>query len=85
VIDVDGYSVSTALDSAQLEEISGATNGDFYEIADADSFAAIADGLGLEWRTEGERTEIAGLLAAVAGGLLIVSVARSAALLGRVI
>jgi len=85
VIDVDGYSVATALDSTQLEEIAAATNGDFYEAADTEAFARIADGLELEWRTEGQPTEITGLLAAIAAGLLIVSAALAAVLLGRVI
>ena len=44
VIDVDGYSVATALDSTQLEEIAAATNGDFYEAADAEAFAASRTG-----------------------------------------
>jgi Ca-activated chloride channel homolog len=85
VIDVDGYSVSTALDTTQREEIAAATNGDFYEAADAEAFARIAGGLELEWRTEGEPTEITGLLAAIAAGLLIVGAALAAVLLGRMI
>lgn len=85
VIEVDGYSVSTALDGEQLEAIAAATNGRYYEAADATVFAAIADDLELEWRTEGELTEITGLLAAIAAGMLIVSAGLAAWLVGRVI
>jgi Ca-activated chloride channel family protein len=85
VIEIDGYSVSTALDSDQLDGIAAATNGHFYEAADAEAFNAIADGLELEWRTEGERSEVTGLLAAIAASLLIASAGLAAWLLGRVI
>jgi Ca-activated chloride channel homolog len=85
VIKVDGYSVSTALDSDQLEQIAAATNGTFYAAADADAFGAIADALKLEWRREGQQTEITGVLAAIAAGLLILGASLAAWLLGRVI
>jgi Ca-activated chloride channel family protein len=85
VIEVEGYSVSTALDSEQLEQIAAATNGTFYAAADADAFGAIADALELEWRREGEQTEITGILAAIAAGLLILGAGLAAWLLGRVI
>ena len=53
VIEVEGYSVSTALDSEQLEQIAAATNGTFYAAADTEHIGAIADALELEWRTRG--------------------------------
>jgi Ca-activated chloride channel homolog len=85
VIEVEGYSVSTALDKEQLEQIAAATNGTFYAAADADEFGAIADALELEWRREAEQTEITGILAAIAAGLLILGAGLAAWLLGRVI
>lgn len=85
VVDIDGYSVSTSLDSAQLEQIAAATNGSFFEAADVEAFADIADGLELEWRSDENPTEITGLLAAIAAGLLVVSAVLAAWLLGRVI
>lgn len=85
VLDVDGFQVATALDAQQLEVLAEATNGRSYRADDAGAVDEIVGEVQLAWRTEGERTEITGLLAAAAAGLALISVGLSAWLLGRVI
>jgi Ca-activated chloride channel family protein len=85
VLRIDGFQVATALDEPTLRQIATTTNGRYFNAADEQSLAKVYGSIDLSWTVRGERTEVTGLLAAVAGLLLIAAAGLSLLWYGRVI
>lgn len=85
VVEVDGFSVATALDRELLEEVASVTDGTYYEAGDAEGLAEISESIDLRFKLVSEHTEVTGLFAA-AGSLLILAGALLSVLwFGRIV
>jgi Ca-activated chloride channel family protein len=85
VVEVDGFSVATALDEQQLTEIADVTDGTYHRAGDSAMLERIYESVDLELaRVERER-EITALFAAAAGLVLALGSLLSIAWFGRVI
>jgi Ca-activated chloride channel family protein len=85
VLQVDGFSVATALDEELLRQIATTTDGTYYRAEDARALARVYDSLELGWTTRAQRMEVTAPLAALAALLLVAGVAVSLARTGRVV
>jgi Ca-activated chloride channel family protein len=78
VVEVDGFSVATALDSELLQEVASITDGTYHEAADAKGLADISETIDLRFKLVSEHTEVSaffaigGVLLLLAGALLSV-------------
>jgi Ca-activated chloride channel homolog len=85
VIEIDGFSIATALDEGLLQEIAEVTDGTYEQAADAESLTGIYESIDLEFkRVEGPR-EVTALFAAAGGLLLALGSVLSIVWFGRVI
>lgn len=85
VVEVDGFSVATALDSELLEEVATITDGTYHQAADADGLAEISETIDLRFKLTSEHSEVSGLFA-IAGVLLLLAGALLSVLwFGRVV
>ena len=84
-IEVDGFSVGTALNRGLLEQIADVTDGTFYDAAEPGTLAAIANSVDREFTRKRERREVTALFAAGAAALMVAASALSIAWFGRVI
>ncbi len=85
VVEIDGFSIATALDEGLLQEIAEVSDGTYEQAADAESLTGIYESIDLEFkRAEGPR-EVTALFAAAGGLLLAVGSVLSIAWFGRVI
>lgn len=85
VVQVDGFSVATALDSAMLEEVASVTDGSYYQADDAEGLAEISESIDLRFKLVSERTEVTGLFSAAGIVLLLVGALLSVLWFGRVV
>ncbi len=85
VVQVDGFSVATALDSELLEEVASVTDGSYYEADDADGLAEISETIDLRFKLVSQHTEVSGMFAAAGAGLLVVGALLSILWFGRVV
>jgi Ca-activated chloride channel family protein len=85
VLQIDGFQVATALDEPLLQQIASTTGGRYYAAADARALADVYDAIDPVWTVAARRTEITGLLAAVAAMLLLAGAVASVVRSGRVI
>jgi Ca-activated chloride channel family protein len=85
VVQVDGFSVATALDSELLEEVASITDGAYYEAGDAEGLEEISKTIDLRFKLVSEHIEISGLFAAGGGLLLFVGALLSVLWFGRVV
>jgi Ca-activated chloride channel family protein len=85
VVQVDGFSVATALDSELLEEVASVTDGSYHEAGDAKGLAEISETIDLRFKLVAEHTEVSGLFAAAGGLLLLIGALLSILWFGRVI
>jgi Ca-activated chloride channel family protein len=85
VLEIDGFQVATALDERTLRQIATTTNGEYFNAADEQSLAKVYGSIDLSWTVQGKKTEVTGLLAALAGLLLIAGAGLSLFWYGRVI
>jgi Ca-activated chloride channel family protein len=85
VVEIDGFQVATALDERLLREIAERTDGRYVPAPDEQSLAGIADAVDPAWTVAVQRVEVTGLVAAVAGLLLLTGVALSLAWTGRAV
>ncbi|MGE3289132.1 MAG: VWA domain-containing protein [Pseudonocardia sp.] len=83
VVEIDGFQVATALDEQLLREIAERTDGRYVPAPDEQLLAGIADAVDPAWTVAVERVEVTGLVAAVAGLLLLTGVALALAWTGR--
>ncbi|WP_353509091.1 VWA domain-containing protein [Intrasporangium sp.] len=85
VLQVDGFSIATALDKAVLEDIAKTTGGTYREAGDAASLAKIYDSIELNWTMRTVPHEVTSLVAALAALLLAVGATISVLRQGRVV
>ena len=85
VVEIDGFTVATALDEAQLTEIADVTDGAYYRASDADTLDRIYESIDLKLERVEKEREVTALFAAAGGLLLAVGSLLSIAWFGRVI
>ena len=85
VVEVDGFSLATALDEALLQEIAEVTDGTYQQAADAEALTGIYESIDLDFKRVDEPREVTALFAAVGGLLLALGSVLSIAWFGRVI
>jgi Ca-activated chloride channel family protein len=85
VIDIDGFTVATALDEAMLTEIATMTDGRYFPAPDEDALNEVYDSIDLRFTTRSENTELTGILAGAGALLLVAGGALSLAWFGRVV
>ena len=85
VVEIDGFSVATALDEALLKEIADVTDGTYEQAGDAAALKGIYESIDLEFTRVDERRELTAVFAAAGGLLLALGSALSILWFGRVI
>lgn len=85
VVQVDGFSVATALDSELLEEVASVTGGTFHEAGDAAGLTEISESIDLRFKVVSEHTEVTGLFAAAGAVLILTGALLSVLWFGRVV
>ena len=71
VIEVDGFSIATALDAPTLQRIAETTGGTYHAANDAASLAQVYDSIQVQWVTRTVPREITSLFAGLAALLLL--------------
>jgi len=84
VIEVDGFSIATALDEPLLRQIAETTGGTYRRASDAQSLAQVYDSIELQWTTRSVPHEITSIVAAVGALLLLAGAATAVLRQGRV-
>ena len=85
VVEIDGFSVATALDEQLLTEIADVTDGTYNVAGDAVTLDRIYDSIDLELAHVEREREVTALFAAAGGLLLVLGSLLSIAWFGRVI
>jgi Ca-activated chloride channel homolog len=85
VVQIDGFSVATALHADTLQQIATVTNGSYHSAGDAEGLAAVSRSIDLRFKIIAEQTEITGLFSAAGAVLLLVGAVVSMFWLGRVV
>jgi Ca-activated chloride channel family protein len=85
VVEIDGFSVATALDEEQLTEIADVTDGSYHRAGDAASLERIYESVDLELASVEREREVTALFAAAGGLVLALGSLLSVAWFGRVI
>jgi Ca-activated chloride channel family protein len=85
VLEIDGFSVATALDEDMLEQIAKVTDGSYQRAEDAESLADVYKSIDLELESVEKPREVTALFAAGAGLLLALGSLLSIAWFGRVV
>jgi Ca-activated chloride channel family protein len=85
VIEIDGFSIATALDEPLLQQIAQTTGGTYRRATDAQSLAQVYDSIQLQWTTRSVPHEVTSIVAAVGALLLLAGAAISVLRQGRVV
>jgi Ca-activated chloride channel homolog len=85
VVDVDGFSVATALDADVLTGIASVSDGTYFHADDAASLADIYDKIDLKLTSDSEKTEVTAVVTGVSVLLLVVGGALSLLWFGRLV
>jgi len=85
VLEVDGFSIATALDEGTLKQIAQTTGGTYYSAADPGALAQVYDSIELTWTSRTVPREVTSLVAALAALLLLAGAGLSVLRSGRVI
>jgi Ca-activated chloride channel family protein len=85
VLEVEGFSIATALDEDTLKQIARTTGGTYYSAADTGALAQVYDSIELTWTSRTVPHEVTSLVAALATLLLLVGAGLSVLRSGRVI
>ena len=85
VVEVDGYSVATALDAELLRGVARRSNGTYFAAADTASLERIYDRIDLKLTTVGRNTEITAIFAGGALVLILLAAGLSMRWYGRVV
>ncbi|WP_076263870.1 vWA domain-containing protein [Intrasporangium flavum] len=85
VIEVDGFSIATALDETVLRQIADTTGGTYRRASDVATLAAVYDSIQLQWTTRSVPHEITSLVAGVAALLLLAGAGVTVLRQGRVV
>ncbi|MDQ4078930.1 MAG: VWA domain-containing protein [Chloroflexota bacterium] len=84
VIEIDGFSVATALDEALLQEVASLTNGTYFYAEDEADLQEIYDTIDLQLTIKGDKMEITSIIAGISLLLLLMGSALSMLWFGRV-
>ncbi len=84
-VQIDGFSVATALDSQTLENVASVTNGSYHQVDDQAGLKAISRTINLHFTVVTEYTEVTALFAVAAVLLLVVGALISVVRSGRVV
>src|SRR4051794_15771255 len=84
-IQVDGFSIATALDESSLQAVAETTGGTYRRASDAASLAAVYDAIELQWTTRTVPHEVTSWLAGLAALLLLGGATVTVLRQGRVI
>jgi Ca-activated chloride channel family protein len=85
VVQINGFSVATALHSDLLMQVASVSDGAYHEANDAAGLAAISKSIDLRFKLVSQHTEITGLFAAAGAVLLMIGALLSVLWFGRVI
>jgi Ca-activated chloride channel homolog len=85
VLEVDGFSIATALHEDVLKQIAHTTGGAYYSAADASRLAQVYDSIELTWTSRTVPHEVTSLVAALASLLLLAGAGLAVLRSGRVI
>jgi Ca-activated chloride channel homolog len=85
VLEVDGFSIATALDEDTLKQIAQTTGGTYFSAADPGALAQVYDSIELTWTSRTVPREVTSLVAALATLLLLAGAGLSVLRSGRVI
>ena len=85
VVQIQGFSEATALDSELLKKVAQVTNGSYHEGSDGAGLAAISKTIDLRFKVVSQHTEITGLFSAAGAVLLLAGALLSVLWFGRVI
>ena len=85
VVQIDGFSIATALDEALLTEIADVTDGTYHRAGDVSTLDEVYDSVDLELARVERRHEVTALFAAGGGLMLALGSLLSIAWFGRVI
>ena len=85
VVEINGFSIATALDEGLLMEIAEVTDGTYEQAGDAAVLNRIYESIDLELKRVDEPREVTALFAAASGLLLVLGSVLSIAWFGRVI
>jgi Ca-activated chloride channel family protein len=83
ILNLDGFSVHTRLDEAQLQQISRLTGGDYYNAQDEEELRAIYESLDTEFALRPEKMEVTALFAGASILLLLLGGTFSLLWFGR--
>ncbi len=85
VVQINGFSVATALDKDLLQQIATVTNGSYHSAGDAAGLAAVSRSIDLRFKIVAQHTEVTGLFSAAGAVLLLVAAVVSVLWSGRVV
>jgi Ca-activated chloride channel homolog len=85
VLQVDGFSIATALNEDTLKQIAQTTGGTYHSAADPGALAQVYDSIELTWTSRTVPREVTSLVAALATLLLLAGAGLSVLRSGRVI
>jgi Ca-activated chloride channel homolog len=85
VVQINGFSVATALDADLLKQIAKVTDGDYHQAADAKTLAQVYKSIHLQLETVERPREATSLFVAAGGLLLVLGSGLSLAWFGRVL
>jgi Ca-activated chloride channel homolog len=85
VLQINGFSVATALDEPELTQIASVTNGKYYNAQDTATLTQIYKNIDLRTVTDPKKTEVTALFAGVSTLLLLVGGAVSMLWFGRLV
>ena len=85
MLQINGFSVATALDEQALKQIASVTNGTYYNATDSATLAQIYGSIDLRTVTDPKETEVTALFAGVSTLLLLVGGVMSMLWFGRLV
>ena len=85
VVEVDGFSVATALDEELLEDIASVTDGQYFQAEDANELTQVYDQIDLQFVREAEYREVTAIVTGISLLLLVVGATLSLLWFGRLV
>jgi Ca-activated chloride channel family protein len=85
VVEVDGFSMATALDEKLLKEVALVTDGAYFRAQDSASLSDVYKKLDLKFTSEAEKTEMTGVVSGIGAFFLVVGGALSLLWFGRLV
>lgn len=85
VVQIDGFSVATALDEQTLTKIASVTNGTYYNAADTKTLTQVYKNIDLRTVTDPKKTEVTALFAGISTVLMLIGGVMSMMWFGRLV